>query len=111
MKVKVHISPWGSGAAREEMAIEIFCGGGEQLLRWLATAAVDRFVEFLGEPLGTYNPQSLMTRGGRILDADAVLNEILEDGELLPAKGGKEIGDGGSPAPSDEAPIPEPGRR
>lgn len=37
--------------------------------------------QWTGEPLGSYNPQSILTRGGRTLDADAVVNEILNDGD------------------------------
>lgn len=48
MRVKVHMSPWGAGAAKIDHTIELYIGSGEQLLRWLATAAVARFEEHMG---------------------------------------------------------------
>ncbi|GLC43541.1 hypothetical protein PLESTM_001484500 [Pleodorina starrii] len=82
MRLKVQMSPLGSGLTVEE-AIDLYCGEGEQILQWIGYAACSRLAYKRGEVYGRYVPQSVNNKDGQPLDVDIVVNEMFNDGDEL----------------------------
>lgn len=80
MKLKVHLAPVGAGVSVED-AVDVYCGEGQQILRWLGHAACARLAHKRGDVLGSYVPQAVLDKGGQVLDVDIVLNEVFGDGD------------------------------
>lgn len=82
MKIRVNLSPLGSGLSVEQV-IDLYCGKGEQILQWVGFAACSRLAYKRGEAYGRYVPQSVSTKDGTPLDIDIVLSEIAHEGDEL----------------------------
>ena len=52
--------------------VNVNCGSGEQLVRWLGFVACSQLSELLGETPGRYVPQAVMLDDGSLVDADHV---------------------------------------
>ena len=78
MKVVVHIYPGSSGPNRrsEAKTLEIPCGSGEQLIRWLGHAACLKLDYVRRDVARKSLPQAVVGKDGAVLDADHVLKEV-----------------------------------
>jgi hypothetical protein len=78
MKVVVQIYPSSSGPSRrsEARALEIACGQGEQLVRWLAYAACLKLEYVRRGVTRKYLPQAVIGKDGLVIDVDHVLKEV-----------------------------------
>lgn len=52
--------------------VNIRCGSGEQVVRWLGFVACSQLSYLLGEIPGRYVPQAVLAHDGRVLDVDYV---------------------------------------
>eukprot|EP00879_Flechtneria_rotunda_P027528 GHRR01029494.1.p1 GENE.GHRR01029494.1~~GHRR01029494.1.p1 ORF type:complete len:381 (+),score=140.39 GHRR01029494.1:430-1572(+) len=82
MKLKVLTAPVGAGLTTLEV-LDIHCGQGQQILRWLAYSACAQLAYRRGETLGRYVPQTVLSKDGTVLDADLVLSEVVFDQDEL----------------------------
>mmetsp|Transcript_22905 Transcript_22905/g.58437 ORF Transcript_22905/g.58437 Transcript_22905/m.58437 type:complete len:440 (-) Transcript_22905:427-1746(-) len=80
MKLKVHMSPVGSGLTVDD-TIDLYCGDGEQILQWVGYTVCARLAYKRGEVHGRYVPQSVTNKDGQPQDIDIVINEIFGDGD------------------------------
>ncbi|KAL6756834.1 hypothetical protein V8C86DRAFT_2641855 [Haematococcus lacustris] len=80
MRLKVHLSPFGSGLSVDE-TINLYCGDGEQILHWLGVTACARLAYTRGDVYGRYVPQSVTNKDGQPQDIDIVVNEIFSNGD------------------------------
>uniref|UniRef100_A0A383WE37 Uncharacterized protein n=1 Tax=Tetradesmus obliquus TaxID=3088 RepID=A0A383WE37_TETOB len=78
MRLKVLMAPLGAGQT-EQVALDVFCGQGQQILRWLAYAACAQLAYKRSEALGKYVPQTVLSKDGNVLDVDLVLSEAVSD--------------------------------
>lgn len=87
MKIRVNVLHVDSAfdkdtAKREhEASVDLECGAGEQILRWVAYAACSRFAWRMGDVPAAIVPQSIVLKDGSVADPDLVLNEVVGDGE------------------------------
>eukprot|EP00798_Chlamydomonas_sp_ICE-L_P014421 gene14421-20427_t len=79
MRLKVHLSPMGSGLTVDE-TLDLYCGTGEQILQWVGYAACARLAYKRGDVYGKFVPQAVMNKDGQPQDVDIVVNEIFHDG-------------------------------
>lgn len=82
MKLKVHLSPLGTGLTKDD-TIDLYCGAGKQILKWLGYAACARLAYSRGNVCGSYLPQAILNRDGQSLDIYLVLKESFSDGDEL----------------------------
>mmetsp|Transcript_3904 Transcript_3904/g.9377 ORF Transcript_3904/g.9377 Transcript_3904/m.9377 type:complete len:440 (-) Transcript_3904:98-1417(-) len=82
MRLKVSLVP-GDEASIEVANVNIECGTGEQILRWLAFTACSRLSYIRGEVPGAYVPQAVLNQEGLIRDVDTVINELHGDGDTV----------------------------
>lgn len=52
--------------------VNVHCGTGEQVVRWLGYVACSQLSYLLGETPGRYVPQAVLAADGRVLDVDYV---------------------------------------
>lgn len=83
MNIKVHLQELHATDESQHFVVNLHCGAGEQILRWVAHAACARLAYQTGELPNSYVPQSVLQTDGTILDIDIVLNELLADGDEL----------------------------
>lgn len=79
MRVSVHIYPASAGGASrraEAIALDMPCGAGEQIVRWLAHAACLRLAYEKRDLAKRFVPQAVIGRDGAVLDAEHVLKEV-----------------------------------
>jgi hypothetical protein len=78
MKVVVQIYPCSTGPSRrsEARALEIACGQGEQLVRWLAYAACLKLDYVRRGVTRKHLPQAVIGKDGLVIDIDHVLKEV-----------------------------------
>jgi len=69
--------------------VEVECGAGEQLVRWLGIVATQRAMPLIECHPGAYLPQCVRGKDGTVLDADVVVNRIFEDGKECVVEYGK----------------------
>lgn len=53
-------------------SVNVHCGTGEQVVRWLGFVACSQLSYLLGETPGRYVPQAVLAADGRALDVDYV---------------------------------------
>ena len=63
--------------------VEIECGAGEQILRWIGYTACARLAMEESNMMGIYVPQSISDKHGTQLDPNFVVNEVAEDQQTL----------------------------
>jgi hypothetical protein len=85
MKVTVHIYPSNNGHARrsETSILDVPCGSGEQLVRWLGFAACLRLAYIKRDTPRRYLPITILNKDGLVVDVDLVLKEVVKDGDEL----------------------------
>ena len=78
MRVVVKAYPASDGPSRrsEACVLEIPCGSGEQLVRWLGHAACLKLAYSQRGIVRQYVPQAVISRDGCVLDADHVMKEV-----------------------------------
>jgi hypothetical protein len=76
------IAPAGAGQQEQETLL-VHCGAGQQILRWLGTAACVQLAARRGGVAGAHVPQAVLKADGSVLDADLVLSEVAGDGDVL----------------------------
>eukprot|EP00775_Hariotina_reticulata_P001474 gene1474-1816_t len=81
MRLKVVTAHSGSNPTTRE-TLDICCGQGQQILRWLGYAACAQLSYRRGESLGRYVPQAVC-KDNTVLDVDMVLSEVAADGDEL----------------------------
>jgi hypothetical protein len=88
MRVKVVLSKYETTSG-DQAQVWVECGGGEQILRWLAYTACARLAYLRGDAPQMYVPQAVNANDGTVLDVDLVLNEVLGDGDSLSVEYGR----------------------
>ena len=96
MRIRVSLVPseeLNAGTA-EVGFVNVECGKGTQIVRWLAHEAVRRMEELAGIPTSTPSlvPQAVSDATGIILDPDTVLKEVAKDGDSVLVRFGRGIG-------------------
>ena len=71
-------------------SVEIECGAGEQILRWIGFTACARLAMDESNVMGIYIPRSISDKHGTLLDPNFVVNEVVKDQQTLVV----EFGDG-----------------
>jgi len=69
--------------------VEVECGVGEQLVRWLGIVATQRAMPMIECHPGAFLPQCVRAKDGSVLDADVVVNRVFEDGSECVVEYGK----------------------
>lgn len=79
-RVTVHAYPSSEGHSKrsEAVQLDIPCGTGEQLVRWLGHATCLKLAYAKRDSLHRYLPHAVMGKDGSILDADHVMKEVLK---------------------------------
>ena len=77
-RVTVHAYPCSDGHSKrsEAVQLDIPCGTGEQLVRWLGHAACLKLAYCRRDLMHRYLPHAVMGKDGNILDADHVMKEV-----------------------------------
>ena len=93
MRIRVSLVPseeLNAGTA-EVGFVNVECGKGTQIVRWLAHEAVRRMEELAGIPTSTPSlvPQAVSDATGIILDPDTVLKEVAKDGDSVLVRFGR----------------------
>ena len=93
MRIRVSLVPseeFNAGTA-EVGFVNVECGKGTQIVRWLAHEAVRRMEELAGIPTSTPSlvPQAVSDATGIILDPDTVLKEVAKDGDSVLVRFGR----------------------
>ena len=57
-------------------SVEIECGAGEQILRWIGYTACARLAMDESNLMGIYVPKSISDKHGTLLDPNFVVNEV-----------------------------------
>lgn len=79
MKVTAHVYPSnknGNSRRTEATSLDIPCGSGEQLIRWLGHAACLKLAYHKRDAMSTLVPSAVLARDGTVLDADHVMKEV-----------------------------------
>ena len=79
MKVTVRVYPAseaGSSRRSESSKLEIPCGSGEQLIRWLGHAACLKLAYQQRDVCRKHVPLAVISKDGNVLDADHVMKEV-----------------------------------
>ena len=64
-------------------SVEIECGAGEQILRWIGYTACARLAMDESNLMGIYVPKSISDKHGTLLDPNFVVNEVVKDQQTL----------------------------
>lgn len=77
-RVTVHAYPSCDGHSKrsEAVQLDIPCGTGEQLVRWLGHAACLKLAYCKRDLMHRYLPHAVLGKDGNILDADHVMKEV-----------------------------------
>lgn len=81
MLVKVDMMMRGSDVPSS--CVEIECGAGEQILRWIGYTACARLAMEESNMMGMYMPHVISDKLGTQLDPNFVVNEVVEDQQTL----------------------------
>jgi hypothetical protein len=78
MKILVQAYPCSTGPSRrsEATSLDIPCGSGEQLIRWLGQAACLKLAYGRRDVARKLVPQAVISKDGTVLDADHVMKEV-----------------------------------
>ena len=93
MRIRVSLVPseeFNAGTA-EVAFVNVECGSGEQILRWLGHEAVRRMEHLASIPTSTPSlvPQAVSDATGIVLDPDTVLKEVVKDGDAVIVRFGR----------------------
>ena len=93
MRIRVSLVPseeFNAGTA-EVAFVNVECGSGEQILRWLGHEAVRRMEHLASIPTSTPSlvPQAVSDATGIVLDPDTVLKEVAKDGDAVIVRFGR----------------------
>jgi hypothetical protein len=79
MRVTAHVYPSnnnGHSRRTEATALDIPCGSGEQLIRWIGHAACLKLAYQRRDAMSKLVPSAVLARDGTVLDADLVMKEV-----------------------------------
>jgi hypothetical protein len=78
MRVTAHVYPSSKGNSRrsEATSLDIPCGTGEQLVRWLGHFACLKLAYYKRDIMSKFVPHAVLARDGSVLDADHVMKEV-----------------------------------
>ena len=77
MKVKVKIYSVDAPARRADAtSLDIQCGSGDQLVRWLAQAACLKLTSLTHSAARQFVPHAVMGKDNVVMDVDLVLKEV-----------------------------------
>ncbi|CAG9465750.1 unnamed protein product [Pedinophyceae sp. YPF-701] len=81
MKLRAHLLERGRPMSDITASVDVYCGSGEQIIRWIGVTACCRLAEAKGELVQAFVPQSVLDSHHNVLDVEVIVNEVLEDGD------------------------------